>query len=127
MRLLVCGGRDCTDQKLVSNEISAELGAIAYIGGGADVVIIHGGAKGADYCAGKFAEQFDLECEEFHADWKQFGRAAGHVRNAEMLKEGRPSRVLAFWDGKSKGTLHMVTTAAAARLSVRIVPYTKEG
>lgn len=133
MRLLVCGGRDCTHQRLVSREILAEIsagGAPVYertpLWGSTQVTIIQGGAKGADSCAGVFAAESDLECDVFPADWKRHGRAAGPIRNAEMLKEGCPDRVLAFWDGKSKGTLSMITLAVKAGLSVRIVPYTKE-
>lgn len=133
MRLLVCGGRDCTDQNLVSREILAETsigGLTVYergiLDGATQVTIIQGGAKGADSCAGVFAAEADLDCDVFPADWKQYGRAAGPIRNAQMLKDGCPDRVLAFWDGKSKGTLSMITLAVKAGLSVRIAPYTKE-
>jgi hypothetical protein len=58
----------------------------------------------------------------FPADWETHGRAAGPIRNQAMLDEGKPYLVIAFWDGKSKGTLDMISRATRAGVPVKIVP-----
>jgi hypothetical protein len=58
---------------------------------------------------------------EFLADWKRDGRRAGILRNLRMLEFGKPDEVLAFWDGSSKGTAHMIREARKAGVPVRII------
>lgn len=74
-----------------------------------DVVIIHGGAAGADSAAGDFAAV--NWCQElcFPADWSKYGRKAGYVRNKQMIEEGMPDLVVAFPGGN--GTAMMVKLA----------------
>lgn len=84
-------------------------------------VVIHGAARGADRIAGEIAAALGLEVVSYPARWREHGRAAGPIRNRQMLEEGKPDRVIAFWDGRSKGTAHMVNLAKAAGLPVKIV------
>ena len=56
------------------------------------------------------------------ADWKKHGRAAGPIRNQQMLDEGKADVVVALWDGKSRGTLDMIQRATEAGVPVRILP-----
>jgi hypothetical protein len=109
-RVLVCGGRDyrdrvelfaCMDALHKSNPISC---------------IIHGGAKGADSLAGKWASERGIHCEVFPADWRFYGRSAGPIRNQEMLTIGRPDLVVAFPGGR--GTANMVRRADDADVPV---------
>jgi hypothetical protein len=79
--------------------------------------IIHGGAAGADWCAGAVAELRDIPQSVFKADWKAHGRAAGPIRNQQMLDQGKPDLVLAFPGGR--GTADMVRRAKAAGVEVR--------
>ena len=105
MRILVCGGRDFTDEELVNrilNQFYNEHGQ-EYI------TIIHGGAKGADSLAGKWGKESGVPVEVYPADWKKHGRAAGPIRNKQMLDEGKPDIVIAFKGGK--GTRNMITQA----------------
>ena len=54
--------------------------------------------------------------EEYKANWQLYGKGAGYRRNAEMLKEGKPDKVLAFKGGK--GTLMMIGLAEKAGIEV---------
>lgn len=84
--------------------------------------IIHGAAKGADSIAGRLAEKNkDFEVEAFPADWKQYGKAAGPIRNKQMLDSGL-DLVFAFHNdlSKSKGTKHMVEICRKAGIPVGV-------
>ena len=78
--------------------------------------VIHGGARGADTVAARWAEAHSLEVVKFPADWQRHGRAAGGIRNQQMLDEGHPDAVVAFPGGV--GTADMVRRAKAAGLPV---------
>ena len=67
---------------------------------------VSGGAKGADSFGEEYAAAHDVKVTVFKPDWKKYGKAAGPIRNKDMLdyaSEDNPV-VIAFWDGKSKGT-----------------------
>ena len=112
-RVLVCGSRLWADRVAVARRL-AQLPR--------DTVIIHGGARGADTIAGYTARAFDLTVEEYPADWKRNGKAAGPIRNQRMLTEGRPSIVIAFHEDPrlGRGTADMVRRAKAAGLPIEI-------
>jgi len=115
MRILVCGGRDYIDYK----EFDSLMDSVySNLGEGYDFecVIIQGGAKGADFLARGWANSLGFECIEFPADWKTYGKGAGHIRNQQMLDEGRPDVVVAFPGGK--GTKDMVARARKAGIEV---------
>ena len=76
---------------------------------GDEIVIVSGGAKGADNLAERYAREYGLPLKVFPADWEKHGRKAGFLRNEEMHKYiAKQSKrgVVAFWDGESKGTAH---------------------
>lgn len=87
------------------------------------VVIVSGHAHGADLLGERFAKEFGLPCEHHPANWKAFGKAAGLIRNAEMAKNA--DALIAFWDGKSRGTSHMINFARRKGLDVSIIDYTR--
>lgn len=114
MRVIVCGSRDWSDQRIIWNVLSTMAEECE------DLEIIHGGARGADTLAGQIAESFNLPVVSMPADWKTFGRAAGPMRNKDMLGKG-PDLVIAFRnDGKSSGTDHMCQIARRAGVPVRV-------
>lgn len=110
MRVLVCGGRDFDD----GTYMCAVLDEVAP---GTDTEIIHGGAQGADFHASQIAEDDGLQVTCFPADWEEHGRAAGPIRNQQMLDEGKPDLVLAFAGGR--GTDSMCQLARIAGVEVR--------
>jgi hypothetical protein len=104
-RILVCGGRDFSDRSLLERILDLSLDKW-----GADgIVIIHGGARGADTLAGEWAKYHNIECIEEKADWEKYGKRAGPIRNQKMLDEHKPEIVVAFPGGT--GTTHMVLLA----------------
>lgn len=110
MKVLVCGGRNFNDPMLFGSWMGGVMNKHEV------TQIIHGGAKGADFMAGKFAEWKGIPVRVFPADWKKHGKAAGPIRNKQMLEEGGPDLVLAFPGGR--GTQNMVEQARASGVEV---------
>jgi hypothetical protein len=108
-RVLVCGGRDFADAEWMSRVLGAFHKALPI------EVIIHGDARGADRMAGQWAKRQGIPVEVYPADWQRHGRAAGAIRNQQMLDEGKPDHVFAFAGGR--GTADMLRRAKAANLS----------
>ena len=115
IRVLVCGGRHFND----ALTLGSWLGGIHKQQGIS--LLIEGGAPGADFMARKFAEWQGIPTKTFEADWDRHGRAAGPIRNKQMLDEGKPDLVVAFEGGK--GTKDMVSQAVEA--GVRVIAATK--
>lgn len=111
MRVLVCGGRDFQDAR----GLFASLDGLVP----RPTLIIQGGAFGADALASEWAYKRDVLERQFPADWKRHGRAAGPIRNQQMLEKGKPELVVAFPGGI--GTADMVRRARAAGVRVLVV------
>lgn len=85
------------------------------------VVVISGTARGADQMGERYARERGFQLRRFPADWEQYGKSAGYIRNADMANNA--DALIAFWDGQSKGTLNMIETAKKKGLAVRIIEY----
>jgi hypothetical protein len=109
MRVLVCGGRDFDD----CDKLNIMLRSLWL---SCSDVIIHGAAPGADTLAGQWAHDRGIPVEAFPADWEKHGRAAGPIRNQQMLAEGKPDLVVAF--PGHRGTANMVRQAREAGVRV---------
>lgn len=110
MRVLICGSRGWKDPR----PIDTILAGCDVISEGANekLVVIHGGARGADTLAETLAKGWRAEVIREDADWKKYGVAAGAIRNKKMLDDHQPDAVYAFRSyGKSNGTDDMVTQA----------------
>lgn len=104
--VLVCGGRDYEDYTRLNGVLS-----------GMNIdCIVHGGAGGADILAGEWAASRRKPAIVVSAQWKTYGKRAGPVRNAWMLKYINVTRVVAFPGGR--GTAHMVNLAREAGIPV---------
>lgn len=66
---------------------------------------VHGGCRGVDQTAGKFFKGY-CPIKVFKADWLQYGKAAGPIRNRRMAEYA--DALVAIWDGKSTGTKNMI-------------------
>jgi hypothetical protein len=75
--------------------------------------VIHGNQIGADLLAGQWAKSKGLKVAWYRADWHGYGKAAGPVRNARIVAEGKPHLVVAFPGGK--GTADMIAKAKGWR------------
>jgi len=114
MRVLVTGGRDFDDRALLTDALDRLHAQHGF------TVLIHGDASGADRLSGEWAASKGIQVEARPADWKKHGRAAGPIRNSQMLDE-QPELVIAFPGGK--GTADMVRKAKQAGLEVMMVSY----
>lgn len=121
-RVLITGGRDYTKEWNVFAALNNLLNIHSE-----GLVVIEGGASGADRAAREWAQSFQQSqtpdqksyCVEhlpFKANWKRYGRAAGGIRNGEMLRDGKPHLVVAFPGGQ--GTRNMITQANQAGVEV---------
>lgn len=110
IRVIVTGGRTYTDRDRIFAALDAlhsarEIAALAT-----------GAAAGADHLADAWAITRGVEHHRYAPDWQQHGRAAGPIRNSEMLKAFAPDVVIAFPGGR--GTADMVAKARAAGVEV---------
>lgn len=86
-----------------------------------NIIIISGGARGADTLGEKYAQDEGFSLEVFLANWNKFGKSAGFRRNEQMAEVA--DALIAFWDGKSNGTKHMIEIMENKKLLVRVVNY----
>lgn len=86
-----------------------------------DIIIISGGATGADTAALDWAVCNYTQLIEYPADWKKHGRAAGFIRNQQMINEGKPDICIAFPGGN--GTADMINRCNKAGIPVKEVNY----
>ena len=120
-RYLICGGRDFADEALLDKALKA------LILHPEDAVIIHGAARGADRMAAAWGKDRGAQIEPYpitSEDWTRLGKAAGPIRNRQMLDIGKPDVVLAFPGGP--GTANMVKQARA-RPELVVVVITGQG
>lgn len=120
IKIIIAGGRDYTDESTALN-IFAKLIEEGHIPD--EFEIIHGGARGADRIGHIIGLIAETEIHQFHPDWENLGKRAGYARNAEMGKEG--DMLVAFWDGKSRGTGHMIQYMLNLNKPVIVVSYTR--
>jgi hypothetical protein len=104
--VLVCGGRDYRD----AETLFRVMDSLCVSG------VIHGGARGADLLAGEWCNRRNIPCWVFPAAWETYGKASGHLRNAQMLTVGRPDIVVAFPGGR--GTNDMMRKSRLAGVPV---------
>jgi len=119
LRVLVCGSRDWEDGTFM-------LKHLRQLPKG--TTIIEGAAPGADTLAALYAKQLGFEIDEYPANWGKYHRAAGPIRNKQMLEEGQPDVVLAFHEdiAESKGTRDMCIQAKKAGIPVKILSGAKQ-
>ena len=76
-------------------------------------------ARGADTLGEQYAKERGIPIRYFPADWQTLGKSAGYQRNVQMAQYA--DALVAFWDGRSKGTKHMIDTAQRFKLDIRVV------
>ena len=113
MKIAVVGSRDFTDY----DWLKAVLDTAAKNGVLDEVV--SGGARGADYLAKKYAINHNVPYKEFPAEWDLYGKGAGFIRNKLIVDYC--DMVIAFWDGKSKGTKDTIRLAKKAEKKFIII------
>ena len=117
-KVIIAGGRDFVDYNLLREKVNNILidKRLTH-----KIVIVSGCARGADTLGMRYASENILDVDEYPADWDKYGKKAGYMRNVEMAENA--DALIAFWDGKSKGTRHMIDIATERNLPIRVIRY----
>lgn len=110
MRTIIAGSRSITDYSV----LRAAMREITWV----PSVVLSGRARGVDTLGERWAMANNLPVEYFYPQWTLLGNRAGIVRNVEMVQSA--DALVALWDGKSRGTTHMIQTAARFGLVVAV-------
>ena len=81
--------------------------------------IVSGGAKGVDQCAREYAIAENIKLTEFLPDYRRYGRYAPLERNIKIINYA--DRIIAFWDGKSKGTKHIIDNCEKMNKKLEVI------
>jgi hypothetical protein len=107
-KVIIAGGRNFYDYKYLESCIKNKFSQNEIN----NWEIVSGHAEGADSQGENFAELNNLKLTKFPADWNKYGNLAGRLRNEEMAKYVKGNGMLiAFWDGVSRGTKHIIHMA----------------
>jgi len=109
-RTIIAGCRDFEDY----DELLSAIGGLDW----EISVVVSGHARGVDKMGERWAKTNGVELKLFPAQWDRYGKSAGFKRNMDMA--GSADAILALWDGKSKGTGHMIDIARRHRLTVKV-------
>ncbi len=101
MRIVVSGSRHITDDRAVEKILSSYIAV--------KDLVITGGCRGVDKIAHDYARRYFADTEVFEADWDANGKAAGPIRNREMMRDA--GMLVAIWDGKSRGAKNAIDEA----------------
>lgn len=114
MKIIIAGSRNFNNYILLKDTIDKLRLEIF------DIEIVSGTARGADLLGEKYAIENNLKIHRFKPDWN-LGKKAGYLRNKDMAEFA--DGLIAFWDGVSKGTNHMINLAKEKKLKVKIIRY----
>lgn len=117
-RLVVAGSRDFNNYDMLCSALDEVIGELK---AEYNVTIVSGTANGADKLGEKYAEKHGLKIERHPANWGRYGRGAGPIRNAEMVKAS--DGVVVFWNGESTGAKNIIDCAKAENHLIKVVKY----
>lgn len=129
IKIVIAGTRTFTDFDYLESkciEICRQLVSEGYILK-KNLEIVSGCARGADKMGEGFALKHHIPFVQFPADWDTYGKRAGYKRNEQMaryaVEDSELGVLIAFWDGESRGTKHMIDLANKYGLRVFVVKY----
>lgn len=124
IRVIIAGTRDFNRYELLETEAAALVDWLKSQHPDCTITIVSGGARGADLLGERFARSHKYKLVRVPADWQKYGNHAGPIRNRQMLNYAREAIgvLLAFWDGKSRGTRNMIDIAKDAGIDVHVIP-----
>lgn len=102
-RVVIAGGRHFNDYPMLAKFMDNILREKVLTH---RILIVSGKARGADSLGERYAQERGYTVQEHKADWDGLGKSAGYRRNEDMAKNS--DATVAFWDGKSVGTKHMI-------------------
>lgn len=111
-KLVVAGSRTFSD----FNRLSADLDHLLSQKSPNEIEIVSGGATGADALAERYARSRGFAFRAFPADWRRWGKFAGPIRNRQMAEYA--DALVVYWDGRSRGSADIISSASAAGLRV---------
>lgn len=114
--MIIAGGRDFNQDDLLFQKCDFYTKWFL-----ADPIVVSGGARGADKLGEVWATWRGYNIHRFPADWEQYGRRAGPLRNRQMAEYA--THAIIFWDGKSRGAEHMIKTAQEHNILTKVVRY----
>lgn len=114
-RVVIAGCRDYENYKEAKEYIDFCLYEIRKEN---EIIIVSGGATGADSLGERYAEENGYKIEKHPAEWSKFGKRAGPIRNKQMAEIG--DYVICFWNGKSRGTKSMIDFAKVLKKPIKI-------
>lgn len=123
MKVIVCGGRHFDDYKYLSYALDTVLE------NNNDIEIVSGHCEGADKLGEKYAKENNLNLKIFPANWAKYGKAAGPIRNHQMvdyIKSFKDSLVVAFTNKNSVGTKDTINYAKKNGVNVEEFSYENE-
>lgn len=113
-KVVVCGSRNWNDRAFFHEKMLEYLEDFTQ-----PVIFISGAAPtGADALIIQWCKKFRYPCKEYPANWDRDGKVAGFLRNERMAKVA--THVLAFHDGNSPGTKHMLKMAEEHHLNQHV-------
>lgn len=115
-KVIIAGGRDFNDYEALKQACDFYLSQTHK-----RITIVSGKAKGADTLGERYAEERGFKISAHPADWDQYGKSAGFIRNREMAEEA--NALIAFWDKSSRGTASMIDLANKHNLTVAVEHY----
>lgn len=117
-RVIIAGGRDFNNYPGLAKVMDRLLANVTD-----EITVVCGMAQGTDRLGERYAKERGYAIRYFPADWDNNGRRAGFIRNEQMAQNA--DALVAFWDGKSRGTKHMIETAQKHKLDIRVKHYTR--
>lgn len=117
MKMIVAGGRDYNNEA----HVFCVLDDIYKVHNIRISEVVCGMAQGADLLGFKWALKNEIPVKEFQPNWKEYGPAAGPIRNRQMAEYA--DGLVAFWDNRSKGTADMITQAGMRGLRLFVHSY----
>lgn len=112
-RVIIAGSRNFSNYPMLKSYADYMLSNVKD-----DILILCGQAAGADTLGERYANEKGYQLQYFPADWKKYGKSAGFRRNVDMAQNA--DALIAFWDGKSHGTKHMIAVAQKYHLKIRV-------
>jgi hypothetical protein len=122
MRIIVAGSREFNNYTVLKHNIINVL-LILSPSRKPNAEFVSGTARGADQLGERFAKEYEYPVKRFPTDWDKYGKSAGYRRNEQMALYAKEDYgvLIAFWNGVSKGTKHMIDIANRYGLKVFII------
>lgn len=117
MKLIIAGTRDYSPDTMT-------IAKIVHIAKFDVTEVVSGCARGVDQCGERYAIEYGINIKRFpvtREEWTRIGPSAGIKRNLRMAEYA--DGLLAFWDGQSPGTRHMISEAVRRRMPTVVYFY----